>query len=263
MDMVLSRVLACVARFRVTVCYAVIVAAVTAVMVQMDPDMHDALIRHASTNLHNLGHGRVGTLVGSAFVVDAGPIYLWLPGLVCLLAVAELLWGSMRLAIAFAVGHIGATLFVAAGLVAAVRSGWMSAAIAHAPDVGMSYGAMAVVGVLTAAIPPRWRPAWAGYWLAVAAVVVAAGRDFTDVGHAIALVLGMAVSMTFRRTTPRWTAPRSALLVIGAAFGYLVLADGLVSMVVGAAWGGLGALAFEAFARVRLPVHWKGPPAGA
>ena len=61
---------------------------------------------------------------------------------------------------------------LAAGLVAAVRSGWMSAAIAHAPDVGMSYGAMAVVGVLTAAIPPRWRPAWAGYWLAVAAIAL-------------------------------------------------------------------------------------------
>jgi hypothetical protein len=58
-----------VARVRVTVCYAVIVTAVTAVMVRMDPDMHEALIRHASTNLHNLGHGHVGTLFVSAFLL--------------------------------------------------------------------------------------------------------------------------------------------------------------------------------------------------
>ena len=124
------RIVALVARLRVTVAYAVIVACVTAAMLRMDPDMHDALIRHASTNLHNLSHGRVGTLIGSAFVVDAGPIYLWLPGLVCLLAVAELLWGSAPIVVAFALGHIGATLVVAAGLVAAVRLDWMSASVA-------------------------------------------------------------------------------------------------------------------------------------
>ena len=74
------------------------------------------MIRHASTNLHNLSHGHLGTLLGSAFVVDAGPIYDWLPGLVCLLALAELLWRSARLVVAFAVGHVGATLLVAVGL---------------------------------------------------------------------------------------------------------------------------------------------------
>lgn len=31
----------------------------------------------------------------------------------------------------------------------------------------MSYGAIAVLGTFTAAIPHRWRAAWAGWWLAV------------------------------------------------------------------------------------------------
>ncbi len=44
------------------------------------------MISHASTNLHNLSHGHIGTLLVSAFVIDAGPIYVWLPGLMCLLA---------------------------------------------------------------------------------------------------------------------------------------------------------------------------------
>ncbi len=94
MDPVLSGLLVGVRRARVTLSYAVIVTTVTALMVRMDPAMHDALIRHASTNLHNLSHGRVGTLVGSAFVVDAGSIYLWLPGLICLLLAAELTYGG-------------------------------------------------------------------------------------------------------------------------------------------------------------------------
>lgn len=246
--MVLSGLLRCLARVRVTLCYAVIVAAVTATM--LNPDTHDALIRHASTNLHNLSHGRVGTLVGSAFVVDAGPIYLWLPGLACLLAGAELLWGSGRLVVAFVIGHIGSTLLVAAGLATAVHLGWESLSVAHAPDVGMSYGAMAVLGALTAAIPLRWRPAWVGWWLAVAAVVVAIGQEFTDVGHAVAMLLGMAAATRFG-TPQRWTAWRAALAVMGIAFGYLVLTDGVVTMVLGVAWGALGALGCEAVSRLR------------
>ena len=158
MDPVLSGLLVGVRRARVTVSYAVIVATVTAVMVRMDPAVHDALIRHASTNLHNLSRGRVGTLVGSAFVVDAGSIGVWLPGLVCLLLAAELTCGGRRLVLTFVIGHVGATLLVAAGLATAVRLDWLSASIARAPDVGMSYGAMAVVGALTGALPPRRRP---------------------------------------------------------------------------------------------------------
>ena len=91
---------------------------VTIALLFLGPQIQDRVIRHASTNLHNLSHGRIATLFDSAFVVDAGPIYLWLPGLMCLMALAELQWGSCRLVVAFAVGHVGATLLVALGLTA-------------------------------------------------------------------------------------------------------------------------------------------------
>jgi hypothetical protein len=219
-------------------------------MVRMDPEMRSVLINRASTNLHNLSHGRVGTLLGSAFVVDAGPIYIWLPGLVCLLAVAEWWWGTGRLVLTFGVGHIGATLLVAAGLVTAVTAGWLPHSVTRSPDVGMSYGAMAVLGALTAAIPRRWRPAWVGWWLAVAAVVATGGPGFTDVGHIVALVLGMVVSTRFE-APQTWTVPAVVLCGSGAVFAYLILADDVVSIVSGAAWGALGALAFAALARLR------------
>ncbi|MEH3143230.1 MAG: hypothetical protein PGN37_24345 [Mycobacterium kyogaense] len=237
-------------RARFTLSYAVVVSAVTTAMVRMDPAMHEALIRHASTNLHNLSRGRFGTLISSAFVVDAGPIYLWLPGLVCLLLVAELTLGGGRTALTFATGHVGATLLVAVGLVAAVKLDWLSASIARASDVGMSYGAMAVVGVLTAALPTRWRAAWIGFWCAAAVVVVTGGGGFTDIGHAVALALGMLVS-TRLHARARWSVPTAALLCVGAAFAFLMLADGLVGVVEGAAWGTAGALAAAGVERLR------------
>src|SRR6202011_4126443 len=106
----------------------------------------------------------VGTLLGRALVVDAGPLYFWVPFLTCLLALAELHLRTIRLIVAFLVGHIGATLVVGAALAASVEFGWMPISIARASDVGMSYGALAVLGAMTAAIPPRWRPAWVGWW---------------------------------------------------------------------------------------------------
>ena len=59
------------ARIPVTVTYAVILTCVTTALLALGPSVHDRVIRHASTNLHNLSHGHVGTLLGSAFVIDA------------------------------------------------------------------------------------------------------------------------------------------------------------------------------------------------
>ena len=145
-----------------------------------------------STNLHNLAHGHLSTLVGSAFVEDGGDVFVWLPGLVCLLALGELIWRSRGLLIAFVVGHVGATLLVAVGLVAAVEAGWLPTSVARASDVGVSYGAVCVLGALTASIPSRWRAVWIGWWLGIG-VAAALGTDFTPFGHILALLLGLSL----------------------------------------------------------------------
>jgi Rhomboid-like protein len=245
----LLRLLARLARVRFTLAYAVIVTCVTIALYALGPQVQDRVIRHVSTNLHNLSRGHLGTLLGSAFVIDAGPIYVWLPGLVCLLALGELLWRSGRLVVAFVTGHIGATLLVAAGLTAAVELGWLPLSVSRATDVGMSYGAAAVLGCLTAAIPARWRPAWIGCLVAVGVAVVAAGRDFTDVGHAVALALGMLVSTRFGRPD-HWTPVRFVLLGVAASFGYLVLAS--TDLLVATAAGLAGAVVGECWVRSRM-----------
>ena len=252
----LSAVLTRLGRLRVTLIYAAALAAVAMAMIELGPRVQALVIRYASTNLHNLGKGRIGTLVGSAFVNEAGPIYIWLPGLVALLALGELLRESRRLVVAFVVGHIGATLIVAAGLAAAIAAGLLSKSVAYAADVGMSYGAVAVLGTFTAAIPRGWRAAWAGWWLATAVASSAlSGGEFTNVGHAVALVIGMAVGSRFS-VEVNWTRTRYALLIVGAGFGYLLIAYSELSSHRIAAFGAAGALVAWAISRLiqsRLP----------
>jgi hypothetical protein len=216
-----SRALSVAAWLPATIVYAVMLLGVSLLLKALGPHTHDVAVREMSTNLHNLAHGHVVTLVGSAFVSDGGHVLLWLPGLVCLLALGELIWRSRGLVVAFALGHIGATLVVAVWLAAALKAGWLPMSLAHTTDVGMSYGAVCVLGALTASIPARWRPVWIGWWLgnAIAAALTA---EFTAVGHVVALLFGIALSFRLRSIL-HWTLLHSALLVVGSAFGYMVL----------------------------------------
>ncbi len=243
----LSAALARLGRVRVTLVYAAALVAVAVGVAHLGPQVRQSLIRQVSTNLHNLGEGRLTTLVSSAFVTESDRLYLWLPGLVALLALAELLWESRRLMVAFVVGHVGATLLVAAGIAAAVTAGWVSSSIVEVTDVGMSYGAVAVLGSLTAAIPRRWRAGWAGSWLAVAVgSAVLSGGDFTNVGHAVALVLGMAVGARFG-APQRWTPARYVLLVVAAGFSCLVMAYGYLTWIETVGLALIGGVAAQAF----------------
>jgi hypothetical protein len=240
---VAARTLSGAASVRITSAYAVVLVAISLALTRLGPHARDVVVSRMSTNLHNLSRGRLSTLVGSAFVDDGGDIYLWLPGLVCLLALGELIWRGRGLVITFAVGHIGATLIVAAGLVVALKAGWLPFSVARASDVGVSYGAVCVLGALTASIPSRWQPAWVGWWLGIA-LMAASGVDFTAVGHVLALLLGIGLSFRLPSTAD-WTPVRVALLIGGAAFGYFSLSGS--SMVASAT--GLAGMLIAIFVR--------------
>lgn len=242
MDAMFGGIFAGLARVRFTVGYVAVLLAVSCAILALGPHAHDVLVARASTNLHNLAHGHVGTLVGSALVVDAGPLYFWLPFLTCLLALAELHLRTVRLFVAFLVGHIGATLVVAAALAAAVEFGWLPLSITRASDVGMSYGALAVLGAMTAVIPQRWRAAWVGWWVSAGLASAIIGGDFTDAGHTVAVVLGVLVSARFRQPI-HWTPVRCLMLAASSGFGFLVLAHHWGTMAAAPACGVLGALA--------------------
>ena len=239
------------ARVQFTVVYVAVLLAISCAILALGPHAHDVLVERASTNLHNLAHGHVGTLLGSALVVDAGPLYFWVPFLTCLLALAELHLRTIRLVVAFVVGHIGATLVVAAVLAAAVEFGWLPLSITRASDVGMSYGALAVLGAMTAVIPARWRAAWVGWWVAAGLAAAIIGGDFTDAGHTVAVVLGVLVSARFRQPI-HWTPVRCLMLAASSGFGFLMLAHHWGTMAAASAFGLLGALAAHKVAQLAI-----------
>lgn len=238
----------------VTGLYAVALITVSVTLSRLGSRARDVVVDQMSTNLHNLSHGHLGTLIGSAFVSEGGDVFTWLPGLVCLLALGELLWRSKGLLIAFTVGHVGATLLVAVWLTVAVEAEWQPIAVAHATDVGVSYGAVCVLGALTASIPAPWRTAWIGWWLGTAATA-ALGANFTAIGHILALLLGIGLSFRLR-SVAQWTPMHIGLFTVGVTFAQFVLAGSSVM----ALFGGLVGILIALFANRDLRLRGGIPP---
>ncbi|MFE7747302.1 rhomboid-like protein [Nocardia sp. NPDC057455] len=215
-------------RLPATAMYLTALIVVSAIFSALSDSAQTRMVLHASTNLHNLLSGRIGTLLASAFVIgDVVGSWVIIPLLTCLLALAELRFGALRLVRVFLVGHVGATLLVAAGLWVGVRAGWVPVSIRWAEDVGVSYGAMALIGALVAAMPYRWRIAWSTLWFIVAVEGVLIGQTFTQVGHLVALTIGTAVGffMIWARTTTRRRLTRieGGLLAASAVLAAILL----------------------------------------
>ena len=62
-----ARTLSTATSLRVTVAYAVVLVAVSETLTALGPHARDVVVSDMSTNLHNLAHGHVAALVGSAF----------------------------------------------------------------------------------------------------------------------------------------------------------------------------------------------------
>ena len=61
-----------------------------------------------------------------------------------------------------------------------------------ARDIGVSYFVVGIVGVLTYHVPRRWRWVYLVGAVAVFGVSLAVKRDFTQLGHFSALLIGLA-----------------------------------------------------------------------
>ncbi len=168
------------------------------------PAERTAFIQDNSTNLTNLRHGRVYTLFTSAVVLDGRLHLSTLLALLLVLGAAELAWGPSRSAAVFLYGHVTASLLILVGLRAGIRGHLLDRTLAHANDVGVSYGLVAVLGALVTGLPLRRM--WIMAMVALAALAAMAGYSFTftDFGHLLALLLGMLAGVTVRRRARHW-----------------------------------------------------------
>ena len=207
-------------RLPITIAYLSALVFVAVLVTGLGSHWQTTIVENASTNLHNLTDGRLVTLISSAFFTDSSPDWILLPLLAALMAAAELLGGSRRLLHTFVTGHVGATLIIAAVLLIGVHTSFISASISTAADVGVSYGAAAVLGALCAQIPSQWRMAWSVTWVVAAAAGVLFGHTFTNAGHLVALCIGLLIA---HHTATEFTRPVTIririCLAVAALFG--------------------------------------------
>lgn len=152
----------------------------------------------SSTNLHNLRSQPLLVLVLSAFVLSS-PWSLWiLLPLVWAYGAAQRWLGRTATVLVALMGHALSTVFVAVLLTAGIAHHQLSRSIAREPDVGVSYGLAAVLGLLIFRLPARrLHVAGAGTTLLVAVLLLA--RTFTDLGHLLAWTIGICIGLVGSR----------------------------------------------------------------
>jgi hypothetical protein len=152
-----------------------------------------AVLRWASTNVHNLAHDPVGCLIASAFFA-AGGLGMWPVLIVLTVFGANKALGNWRTVVTCAAGNIIGSLVSEGILWYRIAHGTMPASDRFILDVGPSYVVVAAIAVALI---------W-GTWLArAAAAIVFAGLVFaghiftgitqltvTPVGHATAFFVG-------------------------------------------------------------------------
>jgi hypothetical protein len=176
-----------------TFVYAGVIFVTTWVAAGLGAAQRNALLRAQSTNLHNLRTHPVDVLFRSAFWSGTTVFLPLFVLLVAVLAPAEAWLGTFRLILVFWLGHVGATLLTAVAISHGSFTAPGEEGVAHTVDVGVSYGTFCVAGVLTYRLPPRWRlPYAAALVLVFALLAFVANRTFTDFGHFLSVLIGLA-----------------------------------------------------------------------
>ncbi|MEV6169126.1 rhomboid-like protein [Streptomyces sp. NPDC051954] len=183
----------------------------TVALHRMSPEFEAEFLRQRSTNIHELSSNPVRVLVASAMWIDGG---YWLPYAALYTvfhAQAERWLGTARWLVVCASAHVLASLISEGALLWAIRHGMAARSAVDTLDIGVSYALAGVVAVLTYRIAVPWRYAYAGVVLLVYGVPLAAGRTFTDLGHFLSVLIGLACyPVVGGRTTvrnPKETAP--------------------------------------------------------
>ncbi|WP_177239963.1 rhomboid-like protein [Streptomyces monashensis] len=182
----------------------------TVALHRMSPDFEQHFLRRRSTNIHELSHNPVRVLVASAFWIDSGR---WIPYAFLYTvfhAPAERWLGTARWLAVCALAHVFATLTSEGALLIAIRDGIAPHRAVNTLDIGVSYALAGVIAVLTYRIAPPWRYAYLLAVLVVYGLPLAEGRTFTDLGHFVSVLIGLACYPLVRGRGKAWN-PKETL----------------------------------------------------
>ncbi|MEU0931842.1 MULTISPECIES: rhomboid-like protein [unclassified Embleya] len=204
----------------VTFTYIAIFTASTVVQRTSPPRLIDLLTKLNSTNLLRLGDDPLEALLTSAFwVADHGSglaTYMVVFGTI--VAWAERRYGSPRMLLIGASGHVFGSLLTAAVEKGAIEAGRLPHKIAFATDVGVSY---VEVGSCAAAvlIMSGWvRLAGTAVMFVSVGLPVIVDHTIWDLGHLFATLCGLTAAVLLRAVGPlRAPPPLRTPLVVSTA----------------------------------------------
>ncbi|MEU9142405.1 rhomboid-like protein [Streptomyces sp. NPDC048349] len=186
-----------------------LIIAITSIIVVIAPDRLEHILLHRnSSNIHQLVKHPVRALLSSAFWIE-NPASLALYAVLFEVfhAPVERWLGTLRWLVIVTTAHIVATLVSQKVLLTAIEEHRASRSMTHVVDIGVSYGLAAAVGVLTYRLPSPWRWLYLSGAVAFFGIPLLTGGTFTDLGHAIALSVGLLAWPLTRHVVSRETRP--------------------------------------------------------
>ncbi|MFJ6778453.1 rhomboid-like protein [Streptomyces yangpuensis] len=188
-----------------------LIIAVTSIIVAIAPDQLDRVLLHRnSSNIHQLVQHPVRALISSAFwIANPASLALYAVLFEVFHAPVERWLGTLRWFVIVATAHVVATLISQKVLLTAIQDHRAPRSMTHVVDIGVSYGLAASIGVLTYRLPRPWRWLYLAGAVAFFGVPLATGGTFTDLGHAIALTVGLLSWPLTRHVVSRETTPVS------------------------------------------------------
>ncbi|MEV7189609.1 rhomboid-like protein [Kitasatospora sp. NPDC093102] len=176
------------------------------------------LLLSISTNMNNLAHHPVRSLLGSALfpappLLSVSGVLTVGVGIAGCLGLVERVYGRWRAVGLAAAGHLGATCLTVPVVLFGVSSHRYDTAELHTFDFGVSYVAVAAMAAIVHRLPRVVRPLWllsgVGYLLSDADWYGWL-PDFTTIGHLCAVAIGLGASRGLRRIDRPGNEARSA-----------------------------------------------------
>ncbi|MEU1664528.1 rhomboid-like protein [Streptomyces sparsogenes] len=200
-----------------TLCYALVLVSTGLFSHLADPDLVRDLLAHSSTDVANLSHRPLLSLVASGVWVAGGLLSPYIVAFLAVVGALERRLGGLRTAGIFLLGHVLATLMTELPVAASVAAGQLPDSSLRRLDYGISYGLLACAGALAGLVRPwlRWT-LLGGITAALLADLAEFTDPLTDWGHLLALAIGVLAWPYVRRAAQRrdpglsGRAPRSA-----------------------------------------------------
>lgn len=176
----------------------------------MSPEFEHEFLRERSTNISGLSQNPLRVLFASAMLIDGG---FWLPYVLLYSlfhAPAERWLGTVRWLVVCLAAHVLATLISEGAVLLAIWEGRAPFSSVDALDIGVSYALAGVIGILTYRIAMPWRLGYLAVLLGMYGIPLVASGTFTDFGHFISVLIGLACHPLTRGRGEPWN-PKETL----------------------------------------------------